>query len=87
MQKWGQIDIYSTPTLPPVAATFNDHPDDNGGLDIPVEIDFSDYQTAGTIVVPMHIQKFVQGNLFMDISVTGVTLNSGLSPTLFTIQQ
>jgi hypothetical protein len=70
----------------PVACEFNTHPDNNELLNIPVRIEFSDYQTAGTSRAPFRIQKYLQNTLLLDISVSAVTLNPTLPSTDFSLQ-
>jgi hypothetical protein len=87
MQHLSQTDIYLDPTsLLPVAITFNTHPDDNAALDIPVEIRFSDYQPEGGVQVPMHVQKFLNYSLVLDLQFQSATFNSGLAATDFPVQ-
>jgi len=80
-------DIYldSTSFLP-VAFIFNTHPEDDEATNIAVEIDFSDYQPVTGAQVPMHVQKLINGGLAVDIAITNVTVNAGLSDDLFAIQ-
>jgi hypothetical protein len=67
----------------PVAMTFATHPADNSSVDMPVEIRFSNYQQASGILLPWHIQKFVNDSLNLDLTVSSVTINSGLSDSNF----
>ena len=81
------MDFYlDSASLLPVAIVFNANPDDDATRNIAVEVDFSNYQAAGGVLVPMHLQKYVQGTLVLDFTVTGVALNTGLSDGLFAIQ-
>ena len=70
-------------TLLPSAVTFNAHPDNNSMTNLLIEIDFSNYQTLNGIVVPAHIQRYQQGSLMLDMSVTGAVFNAGLSLSIF----
>jgi hypothetical protein len=72
-------------TLLPAAVTFNGHPDNSANTNLLVEVDFSNYQTVSGVVVPMHIQKYQQGNLMADVIVTGASFNTGLSLSIFTV--
>jgi hypothetical protein len=74
-------------TLVPISITFNAHPDDSTTTNIGVEIDFSNYQIVNGILVPFHVTKIWQGNPLLDFTVTSVAVNSGLSDSLFSIQQ
>jgi hypothetical protein len=84
-QHLSQVDFYiDSSSLLPAAITFNIHPDNDAQLDIPVEIRFSDYRSVSGAQVPFHIQKIVNGSLFLDIQIQNATINSGLSATSFT---
>jgi hypothetical protein len=86
-QNASAIDFYiDSASLLPVAIVFNAHPDDDAARNIAVEVDFSNYQAANGVLVSRHIQKYVQGTLVLDFTVTGVALNTGLSDNLFAIQ-
>jgi hypothetical protein len=77
-------DVYlNSSSLVPVAFVFNTHPDNNALLNIPVEVDFSNYQAVNGVQVPFHIQRFVNGSLFLDITVQSASVNSGLTVSAF----
>lgn len=81
-----QMDLFlDSSTLLPAALAFNIHPDNNAGLDIPVEIRFSDYRPVNGAQIPFHIQKFISNTLALDLQFTSAVLNSGLSPTEFVV--
>ena len=81
------FDLYvDASTFLPVALEFNTHPHDNALQDLPVRIGFSDYRSAGGVVTPFHLQKFLQRTLLLDVSVTSVVTNAGLPPSDFQIQ-
>jgi hypothetical protein len=80
-------DIYlDSSSLLVVAVTYNEHPDNNAIVDIPVELDFSDYRAINGVQVPFHIQKIFNGNLLLDITVQSAVLNSGLTNSDFSAQ-
>jgi hypothetical protein len=82
-----QLDFFiDAVTFLPAAIGFSVHPNDNALLDIPVEIDFSDYRSVSGAQVPFHVQKFLNGTLLLDIELQTVALNSGIAATAFTIQ-
>jgi hypothetical protein len=82
-----QIDFFlDSSTLLPAAITFNIHPDNDAGVDLPVEIRFSEYRFVIGSHVPYHIQKYMNNNLFLDFQVQSVSLNAGLSSTIFALQ-
>jgi hypothetical protein len=77
-------DVYlDSSSLLPVAFAFNTHPDNDALLNIPVEIDFSNYQAVNGVQVPFRIQKFLNGSLLLDMTIQSVNLNSGLSNSTF----
>jgi hypothetical protein len=85
-QQLSTMDFYLDVTSQlPLAMTFNVHPDNNANVDFLVEVDFSNYQTVSGVVVPMHIQRYQQGNLMVDVVVTGASFNTGLLLSLFSI--
>ena len=86
-QQLSTIDIYlDASSFLPVAYGFNIHPDEDATANIAAEIDFSNYQAVNGIQVPFHIQKLIDGGLAVDIIVTVVNFNSGLSDSLFAVQ-
>jgi hypothetical protein len=72
-------------TLFPAAIKFNAHPDNNALLDIPIELDYSNYQSLSGVQLPLHIQKLFNNNLFLDLQFTSATLNSGISSSIFAV--
>src|SRR5436190_719013 len=81
-----QIDLYlDTTTLLPAALTFNIHPDNDMGLDLPVEIRFCDYRQVNGAQIPFHVQKSLNGSSLLDLQFQTVTLNSGLTPGAFSL--
>jgi hypothetical protein len=80
-------DIYlDSSSFLPVAFSFNTHPDDDEATNISLEIDFSNYQPVNGVQVPMRVQKRINGGLALDLTVTGVVVNSGLTDAPFAIQ-
>jgi hypothetical protein len=78
-----EMDVYLDPqSLLPQAIRFNIHPD-TSSVNIPVEIDYSNYQVVDGIRVPFHIQKYIQNGLSNDLVITAVTFNSGLTSNDF----
>jgi hypothetical protein len=81
-----QMDFFLDPTsLLPVALTFSAHPDTNAGLDIPIEIRFSDYRPVSGAQIPFHVRKFINNGLTLDLQLDSVFLNSGLSQAAFAV--
>ncbi len=71
----------------PSAILFNSHPDNDPGTNISIEVDFSNYQALGGAMVPLHVQKYLQGTLALDLSLSSAAFNTGLSLSNFTISQ
>ncbi len=87
LQHLSQRDIYvNSSTLLPVAMAFNIHPDNDAGMDIPVEIRFSDYRAVSGTQVPFHVQRFLNSGLVLDVQFQSVTLNTGLLASSFSVQ-
>jgi len=82
-----QMDLFlDSITLMPAALAFNIHPDNNMGLDIPVEIRFSDYRSVSGVQIPFHIEKFVNNSLMLDFQAQTVAINTGLTSSTFSAQ-
>jgi len=80
------MDFYlDATTFLPAAIAFNAHPDNSATTNLQVEIDFSNYQAISGVSVPMHIQRYQQGNLMADVVVSNAAFNTGLSLSLFSI--
>lgn len=87
IESLSRMDIYlDSSTFLPVAIAFNIHPDNDALTDIPIEVKLSNYQNSQGILVPYHIQKYIQNGLALDVAVTSVQVNSGLSATDFQAQ-
>lgn len=86
IRRLSAVDIYldATSNLP-VELDFDLHPNSNAGVDIPVAVRFSDWRQSAGAMLPFHIQKFLNGSLLDDISVSSIDLNRGLSPSSFTV--
>jgi hypothetical protein len=85
-QQLSTMDFYlDATTFLPVATVYNAHPDNDATMNLLVEVDFSNYQTVSGVVVPMHIQKYQQGNLMVDAVLSGASVNTGLSLSIFAI--
>lgn len=79
-------DVYlDSSSFLPVALAFNAHPDNNALIDIAVEVDFSNYQAVQGAQIPFRIQKYVNGTLFLDLTIQNATVNSGLTSSAFSV--
>lgn len=82
--KLTQIDLYLDPkTFLPVRLSFTIHPDDNAQVDIPITVQFFDYQQVAGILAPMHIEKYVNGTLALDLHGQNAVVNAGLDQSEF----
>jgi len=85
-QQLSTMDFYlDATTLLPVAVTFSAHPDDDATTNLLVEINFSNYQSVNGVAVPTRIQRYQQGNLMVDVTLSGASFNTGLALSSFTI--
>lgn len=86
-QHLSRLDVYLDPaTLLPLAIGYDEHPDVNAFTDIPIQIQFSEYQAFQGAQVPRHIKKLLNNGLVLDLQFSGVDFNSGLNATAFQIQ-
>jgi hypothetical protein len=84
LQNLSVSDVYLDPTSSlPVAIAFMTHADADGGTNIPVEIDFSNYQAVNGVQIPFRVQKLLNGTLFLDVTVQSAVLNSGIPTSNF----
>jgi hypothetical protein len=82
------MDFYlDATTLLPVATLFSAYPDKSTSTKLPVEVDFSNYQNMGGVLVPTNIVRYSQGNPLASITVSGASFNTGLSLSIFSINQ
>jgi hypothetical protein len=81
------VDIYfDAATFLPVSYVYNSHPDNDALLDIPTEIRYSSYQAFGGAQVPLHIQKYINNTLVLDLHFQNASLNSGMTAVQITGQ-
>jgi len=69
----------------PLFLDYNVHPDSDYNHSIPVEIAFSGYQQMGGVSVPARVQKFFNGTLLLDLSISSAVINSGLPASDFNV--
>jgi hypothetical protein len=82
-----QMDIFLDATTSlPVALAFNTHPDGNALLDIPVQVQFSNYQPTSGVEVPLHVRKWLNSTLVLDLQFTSTSVNSGVPASTFALQ-
>lgn len=87
-QQLSTMDFYlDATTLLPAAVTFNAHPDNDANTNLATEVDFTNYQAISGAMIPTHVQRYQQGNLLVDLTVSGASFNTGLSLSTFAINQ
>jgi hypothetical protein len=86
VQRLSTMDFYldSASSLP-LGIDFNTHADNDMNLDIPVSVNFANYQPVQGVQVPFHIQRMLNGGVVLDVTVTTAVINTGLANTLFTL--
>jgi hypothetical protein len=85
-QQLSTMDFYlDSATLLPYAIIFNQHPDNNLLVNIPIKIVFSNYQLSAGVLVPMHIERFMNGAEILNINLSDVQFNTGLTIADFAI--
>jgi hypothetical protein len=72
-------------TFLPASLDFQAHPDNDAIAGFPVHIEYSDYRLVQGVQVPFHVQKFLQGTLTLDITVTSCQLNTGIPASEFLV--
>ncbi len=86
IQTLSSMDIYFDPqSFLPLVLDFNTHPDTDANTNLPVEIQYGNFQNTNGALVPFHIQKFVQRTLLLDLTVSNVLVNSGVPASEFTL--
>ena len=67
--------VLSPATSLPQYAFFTVHPDNPGiHADIAIEIAYSNYRTISGVMIPFHIQRYVNGSLVLDLVVTSASI-------------
>lgn len=67
----------------PIALHLFVHPEEDLSVNIPVDVQFSDYRVVNGVQVPFRIQRYLDGSLQLDITISSVTINPGLSDSDF----
>jgi hypothetical protein len=87
VQRLSTYDLYvDAASHLPVAIKFFIHPDKDLKVDIPGEIQFSNYTKVNGVFVPFHIQRLFQKTVNLDFTVSSVAVNTGLADSDFTVQ-
>jgi hypothetical protein len=78
LQPLSQTEIFlDATTLLPAAVSFNVHPDDDMNTNVAAEIRFSDYRPVNDVLLPFHVQRFLNYSLVLDLQFQSAVLNSG----------
>jgi hypothetical protein len=87
VQALSMADFYlDSATLLPLSMAFRTHPDEDENTNISVEILFTNYQSVGGILIPMHFQRTLAGALVLDATVASASLNAGIADSTFDLQ-
>ena len=72
----GSYDLHIDPASNlPSSLSYFVHPDDNAGINIPVVVDYSDYRSINGVSIPFHVQRYLNGTLFLDIALSNAEVN------------
>lgn len=86
LQQLSTMDFYlNAVTSLPVSVVFSQHPDTDSTVNIPVEVDYSNYESISGVETPMVIRKSINGTPLFEISLTSVVFNSGLTLSDFSV--
>jgi hypothetical protein len=58
----------------PSSLSYSLHPDDNAADGIPVSVVFSDYRLVDGTEIPFHIQRYMNGTLSLDITLSNAVI-------------
>jgi len=59
----------------PASLSYAVHPDDNAGVDIPISVRYSNYRVVDGVNVPFHIERYFNGVLQLDITISNASIN------------
>jgi hypothetical protein len=51
-----------------------------------VEVEFSNYQEVNGVQIPFKVQRLLNGNMLLQVTISRATINTGLQESLFTLQ-
>lgn len=66
--------LYDLKTSLPTSLEYSVHPDSNDLEDIPVQIVFSSYQTVSGVLLPFHMEKYVNRTLQLTLDLTNASI-------------
>ena len=86
LEHLSEMDIFlDSSTLLPTAIDFNTHPDNDAGVDVQVEIRFSDYRAVSGAQIPFRVQKYLNNGLILDLKFESAVVNSGIAANTFQV--
>ena len=78
------MDIYFDPqSFLPLVLDFTVQPDAGINTNIPIEIRFGNFQNINGALVPLQIQKYLQGTLLLNLVVSSAAIDSGVPASDF----
>ncbi|MBS1801303.1 MAG: hypothetical protein JSS95_15940 [Acidobacteria bacterium] len=75
IQTWSKTDLALGLSMLPSSLKYNLHPDGNVIVSLPVEVRYSNYKPVSGVQLPMHIERYVNGNLQVSIDIDSATVN------------
>jgi hypothetical protein len=66
--------FYDPRTFLPESLEYSIHPDNNGLQDIPVSVAFSNYQSVAGVMLPFHIERFINRTLQLKLDVSNASI-------------
>lgn len=75
MTKQSTVEVFYDPkTLLPHSLEYAVHPDNNDLQDIPVRVVFSNYQASSGVMLPFHIERYLNRTLQLTLDVTTASI-------------
>jgi hypothetical protein len=66
--------FYDPETHLPSSLEYFIHPDDDNSKDVPVKVTFSNYQSSSGVMLPFHIERFINRTLQLKLDVTNASI-------------
>lgn len=66
--------FYDPQTALPVSLEYFIHPDDDDSQNIPVRVTFSNYQSVSGVMLPFHIERYVNRSLLLKLDVSNASI-------------
>lgn len=75
MVKQSTIKVFYDPgTHLPSSLEYSIHPDNDNSKDVPVKVTFSNYQSSSGVMLPFHIERFINRTLQLKLDVTNASV-------------